>query len=157
MMFQDENYLWSACIMKSIFQQVGCSPNFFVKSTFPTCTTMRELRDIQRILRKIKNLSSSQFARETGCLFQCSKIRYKVKELKEEDLTWKTDWISEVDKPIGVDKRKAHSFFTTPASIISNRTRPACPKLRNDSSYVYIGNRFEGFNDSDCLMNGNNC
>ena len=98
MMFQDENYLWSRCIMNSVFQQVGCSPNFFVKSNFPTCTTMRELRDIQMIFRKIKTLTSTQFAKETGCLFQCSKIRYKVKEVKEEDITWKTDWISEVEK-----------------------------------------------------------
>ena len=59
--------------MNSIFRQVGCSLNLFVNSSFPTCTTIQELRQIQSILRKMKNLSSSQFASETGCLFQCSK------------------------------------------------------------------------------------
>ena len=62
----------------------------------------------------MKNLSSSQFPSETGCLFQCSKTRYKLKEVKVEDLKWKTEWISEVDqyKIVGVRKKNFSTIRT---------------------------------------------
>ena len=115
--------------MNSIFRQVGCSLNLFVNSSFPTCTTIQELRQIQSILRKMKNLSSSQFASETGCLFKCSKIRYKIKEVKEEDLTWKTEWISEVDQCEQNYKTSFHSSMLHCGGRMGNLTeitRPGC-------------------------------
>lgn len=82
--------------MNSIYQKVGCSLNWFVQTPFPTCATLDEMKQIQRLLRRMKNLSSSQFPAETGCLVQCSKLHYKLKDVSETDITWRTDWVSEV-------------------------------------------------------------
>ena len=82
--------------MNSIYQKVGCSLNWFVQTPFPTCATLDEMKQIQRHLRRMKNLSSSQFPAETGCLVQCSKLHYKLKDVSETDITWRTDWVSEV-------------------------------------------------------------
>ena len=71
--FQDSSYLWNECIMNYISLTVGCSLNWFVQTSFPTCTSLDQMKKIQQLLKRMKNLSSSQFPKETGCLFQCSK------------------------------------------------------------------------------------
>ena len=85
---QDSSYLWNECIMNYISSAVGCSLKWFVQTSFPTCTSLDQMKRIQRLLRRMKNLSSSQFPIETGCLFQCSKgsrQKYMVFAAKKED------------------------------------------------------------------------
>ena len=76
-------------------EKSGCSLNMFhFDEDFRECESQEEILKMQKYFESIK--TTSLINDSWMCAPSCSNKNYKVVEIVEEPITWKTDWISEV-------------------------------------------------------------
>ena len=91
-----EDYDWNNCVLHYVFKKVGCSLNWFVDFSLPNCTSRQQIQELMSHFKKIKRMPMPKLSQKSGCYSRCSKRRFTILEVKETDLVWETDWVSEV-------------------------------------------------------------
>ena len=91
-----EDYDWNQCVLQYIFTDVGCSLNWFANFSFPPCTSRQQIHQLMKHFKRAKRMSMPKLSRIYGCYSKCSKRHFTLLEVKETDLLWETDWVSEV-------------------------------------------------------------
>ena len=98
---QDKNYSWTECTKNFVINEAGCYIDWFDKmsaKSVPRCNNLSSLLKLQEWLLKIKSSSLEDLISGYGCYQSCSKKRHIVWDTFETDLTWHTDWVSEVKR-----------------------------------------------------------
>ena len=96
---QDENYSWTECIKQFIIQQAGCYLDWFSKKSSTSdllCHNLSSFHRLQEAFLMIQRASIENLTSGFKCYQSCSKKEHIVWKVEEIDLSWHTDWVSEV-------------------------------------------------------------
>ena len=101
---KEKNYSLTVCIMQSIAEKVGCSLNWFRKTTakVPTSTNFTHVKQTQKYFEDLQREPFGSYVENLGCQMPCSNSIYKVVDVIETPITWYTPWLSEVNIDIYV-------------------------------------------------------
>ena len=89
------DYSWTECMLERGKKKVGCSLNIFnVDEHYKECETREEIFEMEEYWRLIQKSSFKNTS--VYCLPSCSYKNFKVIEIVEEPITWRTEWVSEV-------------------------------------------------------------
>ena len=91
------NFSFTKCIEDFVSSKVGCSLNWFQNSTGIKCKNTRDISETQSLYQKIRHSPYDYISRYlTKCFQKCNPTVYDMEKISEEDITWKTEWLSEV-------------------------------------------------------------
>ena len=51
---EDSGYSWTDCVLRAGARSVGCSLNWFRRMDFPVCSSLQEMRELQKYFNQIK-------------------------------------------------------------------------------------------------------
>ena len=96
-----EDYDWNHCVLQYIFRKVGCSLNWYVNFSFPSCTSREQIHQVMLQFKKVKRMPMPKLSEKSGCYFKCSNRHFTLLEVKQTDLLWESEWVSEVSIGLG--------------------------------------------------------
>ena len=121
---EDEDYDWNNCVLEYIFKEVGCSLNWFTNFSFPACTSRQQIDQLMNHFKKVKRMPMPRLSLKSGCYSKCSKRHFTLLEVKETDLHWESDWVSEVIIGLGsttFEKRFEYYIYDLVRHFIKGR------------------------------------
>ena len=93
----EADFRYTKCIEDFVSTMVGCSLHWFRNSTGKKCRVTEDISETQSHYQKIRHNSYEKISTNlTKCYQKCDQTVYEIEKLSEEDIVWKTDWISEV-------------------------------------------------------------
>lgn len=96
-----EDYDWNHCVLQHIFSTVGCSLNWFGNFSLTPCTSREQIHKLMLQFKKVKRMAIPKLSQHSGCYPKCSNRHFTLVEVKETDLLWESEWVSEVSISLG--------------------------------------------------------
>ena len=94
----DESFSFSKCMEDYIHKELGCSLNWFSSSDYKKCNSQKKIFKRQALYNRLKAAPYEKLSFDMSKCFQkCNAIDFEIKIKSKEDITWETEWISEVD------------------------------------------------------------
>ena len=93
---EDSTYSLTKCLSNFVSNSVGCRMFWNEFTLLKPCSTKADIIRTQDWLEWIKTSSMDNISTISGCLLKCTETTYKLSVVSKEQISWDTNWISDV-------------------------------------------------------------